>query len=116
MEEFGLSAVLSVERVSKRFRMQHNRPATLRESFVRLLKGNRDKGHFIWALRDVSFGLEEGRVLGIIGHNGAGKSTLLRLICGVGRPTKGRLSHLGHVGALLEWHVFAAGFLHGYSF
>ena len=57
---------------------------------------------FIWALKDVSFDLEEGRVLGIIGRNGAGQSTLLKVLSRVTEPTKGYVSVRGRVGSLLE--------------
>ncbi|MEP6934607.1 MAG: ABC transporter ATP-binding protein, partial [Nitrospirota bacterium] len=56
----------------------------------------------IWALQDVSFTVEQGRVFGIIGHNGAGKSTLLRLLCGVGRTTSGHIIRNGRVSGILE--------------
>jgi lipopolysaccharide transport system ATP-binding protein len=94
--------VISVEKVSKRFRIQPSRPFTLKESVIRRLTGRRHSEHTLWALRDISFSVEKGRVLGIIGHNGAGKSTLLRLITGLGRPTSGRIQCVGNVGSLLE--------------
>lgn len=95
--------VIIVESVSKRFKLHRNRPATLKESVIGLLRGNREKGaKILLALRDVSFSVEQGRTLGIIGHNAAGKSTLLRLICGLGRPTAGRIRCIGHLGSLLE--------------
>ncbi|MCF6158757.1 MAG: ABC transporter ATP-binding protein [wastewater metagenome] len=94
--------ILIVESVSKQFQIQHNRPVTLKESIIRRLTGRYDKSSTFFALRDVSFSVEKGRTLGIIGHNGAGKSTLLRLLCGLGRPTKGRIKRLGQINGLLE--------------
>ena len=61
------------------------------------------RGHEeIWALRDVSFQLEEGKALGIIGRNGAGKSTLLKVLTRITTPTSGRAEIRGRVGSLLE--------------
>ncbi len=99
----SLSEVVVVDSVSKRFKIQRNRPFTLKEALIKRLRGEQGNGAGIfWALRDVSFSVEQGRTLGIIGHNGAGKSTLLRLICGLGRPTSGKIRRMGHAGSLLE--------------
>ncbi|MDP1715429.1 MAG: ABC transporter ATP-binding protein [Anaerolineales bacterium] len=62
----------------------------------------RSNQNFVWALKDVSFDLEEGRVLGIVGRNGAGKSTLLKILSRVTEPTVGTVSVRGRVGSLLE--------------
>jgi lipopolysaccharide transport system ATP-binding protein len=69
---------------------------------IEYVTGRRQGDDILWALRDVNFTVEQGRALGIIGHNGAGKSTLLRLLCGLGRPTSGRIKHTGYVSGLLE--------------
>jgi lipopolysaccharide transport system ATP-binding protein len=63
--------------------------------------GNRD-GEELWALRDVSFTVEQGEVLGIIGRNGAGKSTLLKILSRVTAPTSGKIKVKGRIASLLE--------------
>ena len=68
---------------------------------------NMSGGASFWSLRDVTFAVERGRALGVVGRNGAGKSTLLRLLAGVSRPEEGRISVHGRVGGLLE---LTAGF------
>ena len=59
-------------------------------------------GHPFWALRDISVTIRRGETVGIVGRNGSGKSTLLQLVAGVIRPTEGRLTTSGRIGALLE--------------
>ena len=93
--------------LGKQFRRYHpERPVTFVEAFVRGLRRLKP-GERFWALRDVSFTIETGEMVGVIGTNGAGKSTLLRLIGGVGRPDKGHVHTHGRIGALLD---LGAGF------
>jgi lipopolysaccharide transport system ATP-binding protein len=95
-------AAISLDSVSKKFRIRHSRPRTLRESLIRRVRGKADSAKIIWALRNISFQITPGQTVGIIGHNGAGKSTLLRLLCGVGLPTSGSIKRSGAISGLLE--------------
>jgi lipopolysaccharide transport system ATP-binding protein len=113
-----MSIVISVEHLSKVYRLGQIGTGTLTHDMKLwwakmrgkpnpLLKigeqdhGNRD-GATIWALKDVSFKVEQGEVLGIIGRNGAGKSTLLKILSRVTAPTSGRITGKGRVASLLE--------------
>lgn len=62
-------------------------------------KGESD---YVWALKDISFGVEQGEIVGVIGRNGAGKSTLLKLLSNITAPTTGRITYQGRVASLLE--------------
>ena len=72
----------------------------------KLLRGRSGRaaelGETIWALKDVSFEIKRGEVVGIIGHNGAGKSTLLKILSRITEPTEGYADIYGRVGSLLE--------------
>ncbi|WP_303773340.1 MULTISPECIES: ABC transporter ATP-binding protein [Anaerolinea] len=113
-----MGTVISVEHLSKAYRLGQIGTGTfardlevwwakLRGKPNPLLKigqedhGNRD-GEIIWALKDVSFTVEQGEVLGIIGRNGAGKSTLLKILSRITAPTEGRVKVKGRIASLLE--------------
>jgi len=98
-----LAAVL-IQNVSKVFHL-YRRPSD--RIFELLPFGSRRAHSDFWALRDVSVAVERGEILGIVGPNGSGKSTLLQLVCGILRPTRGRVVTQGRVAALLE---LGAGF------
>lgn len=87
--------------VSVRYMVGDIKNIGLKDFVVQKLQGQRDVREF-WALRDVSFRLKKGDMLGIVGSNGAGKSTLLKIISGIMRPTSGSISIEGNVAALLE--------------
>lgn len=94
-----------VEGLGKEFaRYNAKRPHTIMEAALAGLRNMKPQGRF-WALRDVSFTVAPGRMLGIVGKNGAGKSTLLQLIGGVGSLTEGRVQVNGRIGALLDLGV-----------
>lgn len=93
--------MLEVNGVSIRYITGDFKDIGLKEYVMRRLKGDYHVNEF-WADRDVSFELEKGDMLGIIGSNGAGKSTLLKVISGIMEPTEGWVRREGNVAALLE--------------
>ena len=113
-----MRSALRVENLSKLYRIDGDarlRYRTLRESLtesfrrgLRSLRADRADSNGagapgeLWALKDVSFSVKPGEVLGVIGHNGAGKSTLLKVLSRITQPTGGRVELHGRVGSLLE--------------
>lgn len=90
---------VSVENVGKAFRMYKRKRDRAKQM---ILKNDKKYYHEHWALKNISFNLEKGQSLGIIGRNGSGKSTLLQLICKTIKPTEGEIEVNGKVAALLE--------------
>ncbi len=89
------------ENVSKRFVIHREQRNTLQERLTGFLRPQNGHEEF-WALRDVSFSVEAGESIGLIGHNGAGKSTALKLLTRILEPTSGTVEMEGRVSALLE--------------
>jgi lipopolysaccharide transport system ATP-binding protein len=102
-----MSRALEVDQLGKRYRLggQDRVYATMRESLMNLVRHRTARvapHEWIWALRDASFTVEEGQVVGLIGRNGAGKSTLLKILSRITVPTEGEARLYGRVGSLLE--------------
>lgn len=97
-------SAIVVEHVSKNFRLYRERNRYIKSA---VLRGRRARYEEFWALDDVSFEVDHGATVGLIGSNGSGKSTMLKCLTGIYRPDKGKIALDGSVAALLE---LGAGF------
>ncbi len=98
--------VVIIEDVSIKFRLDQNRVQSLKEFIIKRLSHQMKYKEFS-ALKNVSFTVEKGDVVGIIGRNGSGKSTLLKCIAGIYKPTGGKITAMGNIVPMLE---LGAGF------
>ncbi|MEG0304996.1 MAG: ABC transporter ATP-binding protein, partial [Oscillospiraceae bacterium] len=101
-----MAAIIEVHDVSMRFNMAKEKVDSIKEWFIRKVKGTLRFEEF-YALKDVSFTVEQGDVYGLVGFNGSGKSTLLKVIAGVLKPTTGSSVARGVIAPLIE---LGAGF------
>ena len=105
-EEVEMDTMIRLDNVSMMFNMSSDRIDNIKEYVIKLLKRQLMFQEF-WALKNVSFELEKGDSVGIVGLNGAGKSTLLKVIAGVLKPTQGSVYTGGGIAPLIE---LGAGF------
>ena len=96
-----MEKIIEVSHISMGFKMDMNKVSSLKEWVVTWLKGQSNYQTFC-ALKDVSFEVNKGEVVGIIGRNGSGKSTLLKIISGLFRPSEGEISVKGRIVPMLE--------------
>ena len=121
-----MQPVIEVKNVSMRFRMANDRVSGIKEYVIQRLSGKLKYTEFE-ALKDVSFTVNKGEVVGLIGHNGAGKSTILKVISGILRPSEGSVTVRGSIVPMLELgsgfdmdltgneNIFLNGAILGYS-
>lgn len=121
-----MEKIIEVKDVSMRFRMANDRINGLKEYIVQRLRGKLQYTEFE-ALKNVSFDVNRGEVVGLIGNNGAGKSTLLKVISGILKPTEGTVTVAGNIAPMLELgsgfdfdmtgreNIFLNGAILGYS-
>jgi len=103
---FMENTTIRLDNVSIRYRMVQERVTSFKEYILRAIRGQNTFSYF-WALRDISFDVNCGEVVGIVGANGAGKSTLLKVVARVMQPTLGRVRVRGTIAPILS---LGAGF------
>jgi lipopolysaccharide transport system ATP-binding protein len=96
--------ILEIRSLSKKFNLHHEKKAylTFRESLGSLFRSKKGYDEDFWVLKDISFNIQAGESLGIIGRNGAGKSTLLKILSRISPPTSGSIISRGRIASLLE--------------
>jgi lipopolysaccharide transport system ATP-binding protein len=99
-----MKPILEVQQLSKKYRIRHEAGGylSLRERMQDVFRLKKNTIEDFWALNDVSFSVQPGESIGIIGRNGAGKSTLLKILSKITPPTKGKIISRGRIASLLE--------------
>ena len=99
--------MIRIKNVSMKFNLGIEKDFSFKQLFINLFSGKLKKKEYFWALKDVTFDVNKGDVVGLIGSNGAGKSTLLKVVSGVMKPTSGKVEVDGVISPMIE---LGAGF------
>lgn len=99
--------MIYIKNVSMKFNLGIEKDFSIKQAFINIFSGKKNKKEEFWALKDVDFHIGKGEVVGLIGSNGAGKSTLLKVVSGVMKPTTGKVMVNGVISPMIE---LGAGF------
>ena len=100
--------MIRIKNVTMKFNMDIEKDFSIKQAFINFFKGKKKKkGEYFYALKNVTFSVNKGDVVGLIGSNGAGKSTLLKVVSGVMKPTSGKVEVDGVISPMIE---LGAGF------